>query len=761
MTNDNFNKEKEMKKLLNKDLYRILGLKKEEKPDAEAVQKAYRALSLKLHPDKNKNLDDTLFKELGVVNEILSDSKKYDFTLIKYVLKDASWHKVNGKMYWKGIPNIVDGKTYYKPNIQKFPASESKNLTPKEYYDLQRSYNFDSKATQDLLNDLARGDLTKLTERLTAGADIDKAVIFALGKKNDKLITTLVENGANASAADSNKNSLLMFAASAKQLELAKLLISRNADVKTLNNEGKTALAFAYNQKDSAAMKLLLQKGADSAIIDKTKNSIVILKITGDEVTPIEFTIKGVNAAAEDTALMFAYKALNFEAIEALVENGADVNMVDPITKNSLLMTAISAKQTDLAKLLIEKKANVSLVNKEGKTALLLAYDQQDLSMMKLLLQNGAKLAVIDKTKNSIVIFKITGDEVMPIEFPITEITALSIDTPLTFALRATNFEAIKALVENGEDINLTNRFNKNTLLISMVYAKQPDMVKFLLDKGAEMSALNNEGVTALSIAYSQQDSSIMKLLLQKGAKSAIIDKAKNSIVILKITSDEVMPIEFPIKGIKATAKDTPLILAYKALNFEAIEALVENGDDVNMVDPDTKSTLLMLAVSAKQEDLVTLLIEKEADVNVLNKDGKSALSFAYDQQNSSMMKILLQNGAKSAVIDHNKNNIAILSIVDDEVKAEAEFLIKGAVDSSTLELFNNDPIKYILDIYTKTTPALEAITNFHHLDAYMELDISLERTEICLESLNKNPDYGLTLNDLCGKDGSNIVYED
>ena len=64
------------KDLYEKDLYKILGVSKNDKPDA--VKKAYRKLAKDLHPDKtkgDKKLEDR-FKEVSEAYEVLSDEKK-------------------------------------------------------------------------------------------------------------------------------------------------------------------------------------------------------------------------------------------------------------------------------------------------------------------------------------------------------------------------------------------------------------------------------------------------------------------------------------------------------------------------------------------------------------------------------------------------------------------------------------------------------------------------------------------------------------
>lgn len=79
--------------------------------------------------------------------------------------------------------------------------------------------------------------------------------------------------------------------------------------------------------------------------------------------------------------------------------------------------------------------------------------------------------------------------------------TIVEYDNVSTFCklIRAGNFEAVKAMVENGTDIN-----RKSTGLTPLMFAaryNKTDIVKLLIDKGAKLKVKSDNGFTALEYA--------------------------------------------------------------------------------------------------------------------------------------------------------------------------------------------------------------------------------------------------------------------
>ena len=70
------------------------------------------------------------------------------------------------------------------------------------------------------------------------------------------------------------------------------------------------------------------------------------------------------------------------------------------------------------------------------------------------------------------------------------------------------NLELVKYLVEHGADINAKDK-SGNTALMIASKDMNLEMVKYLVEHGADVNAKNAEGKTALYFVYKEENSSI------------------------------------------------------------------------------------------------------------------------------------------------------------------------------------------------------------------------------------------------------------
>ena len=123
------------------------------------------------------------------------------------------------------------------------------------------------------------------------------------------------------------------------------------------------------------------------------------------------------------TALHYAVKSKNFDALSCLVHNGADVNLFTSMYKHTPLMLACQSHNMDAINFLLNKGANVNLQDRNGKSALYFA--SSDICYW--LIQNLADVNMCDNHNC----------------------------TPLMLASRNSDFKKVAMLIENGAKVDL------------------------------------------------------------------------------------------------------------------------------------------------------------------------------------------------------------------------------------------------------------------------------------------------------------------
>ena len=165
-----------------------------------------------------------------------------------------------------------------------------------------------------------------------------------------------------------------------------------------------------------------------------------------------------------------AAKFDNVSEVKYLLSKGVTSNAVD-INGNPMLILAIkdnSEKVIDL--LLNDKKIDVDLSNKSGETPLMMASIQGNLPLVQtLVLKNKAMIDHIGWT-------------------------------PLHYACAKGHFDVAQFLIANGAIVDAMSVGNTTPLMMA-VQSGNEQLVKLLLDKGADLQIRNNNGLSAIDIA--------------------------------------------------------------------------------------------------------------------------------------------------------------------------------------------------------------------------------------------------------------------
>jgi ankyrin repeat protein len=93
----------------------------------------------------------------------------------------------------------------------------------------------------------------------------------------------------------------------------------------------------------------------------------------------------------------------------------------------------------------------------------------------------------------------------------------------LTTAVDLGNFEMVQKLFEHNVNANLPSNYRSQSALSCAVRKRRGDLVKLILDNGADLEHRDSTGATALHVAVQQafNSTAMIDLLLERGASLA------------------------------------------------------------------------------------------------------------------------------------------------------------------------------------------------------------------------------------------------
>lgn len=334
---------------------------------------------------------------------------------------------------------------------------------------------------------------------------------------------------------------------------------------------------------------------------------------------------------------------------------------------------------------------------------------------------------------------------------------------PLVNAAEENQREVAAFLIERGADVNAVKEGNGMTALMASVYAYRDykdteALVDLLLDSGADIEQLDDEGKSALQWAFDPWEEDSYPLTAKLINAGADLDGWGEELLY---TSCEVGAAEIVAallaRGIAVDKKygsyEYPLIQAAESEHLTIVNLLIDAGADVNAVtedgynamrcamgnesvlivealleagaDPNQKidgESILYRAVENENTELVSLLLSSGADIETGTND-ETPLSRAVFYEYPEIVKLLIDNGAE--VEQKDKNGVTMMGLACERGRHEVvEALIAGGADVNASNYYDDHrPLYYAIrsrDLDTvKSVVLAGAELNYRSADDY------------------------------------------
>jgi ankyrin repeat protein len=262
-------------------------------------------------------------------------------------------------------------------------------------------------------------------------------------------------------------------------------------------------------------------------------------------------------------------------------------------------------------------KIDVNFQLKDGRTALMFACCNNDLNVVKDLINKGADVNLVEN------------------EFQ---------NSALFMSISKNKIEISKYLINNGANVNLLNIYNENVLFWAVVH-KNYELVELLCNKGCNINIFNNKGQHPLFLAIKSKEYEIVKILIKYKANLEMKETIYEDTPLLASMKSEEIACLLIESGADIHAenkiKDTPIHIATLLNNFPVVKKLYEKGADLNKMN-DQSHNPIIFATGNGYVEIFKFLLDKNVNLDVKDVNNEPLLNICIIHNRLEMIELLI-----------------------------------------------------------------------------------------------------------------------
>ena len=351
---------------------------------------------------------------------------------------------------------------------------------------------------------------------------------------------------------------------------------------------------------------------------------------------------------------------------ELLLNRGADIDAIDALGRTALHVAATRNRNPAVAELLIARGASTQATDDKGWSVLEAARAGGNARIATIATHRAMEPAGVDSWR--LLYSDWTASATVEslsrlLDFDTTLVSRTGSEGSLLHSLARFNPDpdVIALLLDRGADIRAVNALGENALFSAAV-GKSPAIVALLVERGLPVDAANEYNETALfQAARWNEDPAMVAMFLDLGAD---------------------------LNGGEYSWR-TALHEAAANKNHEVAALLLDRGADVAALSNFIVETPLMVAVSAGTLETTELLLDRGADPNQTASSGPSALHDAARHGKPKVVQLLLDRGARVGAADYDGNtalDIALRNPARQGSAAVVEALLEGGADRDKVD---------------------------------------------------------------------------
>ncbi|XP_067660836.1 ankyrin repeat domain-containing protein 50-like [Haliotis asinina] len=479
-----------------------------------------------------------------------------------------------------------------------------------------------------------------------------------------KVTELFIRRGADINLVDKFGSNILHLASLGGDVEVMKHVLSKNMlDINGRVTCGKTAVMMAAENRHKEMVEFLVDQGADVSLVDGTGDNILHCACRGGNAEVVKYI---------------------------LLQEKVDINSLGHHQKTPL-MIAGERGHTEVLQLFLHRACcdgradvvkellllNLVDINRRGRqrmTSVMLAAKHGHIEVVELLIKYGADLTLKDEKSNNILHIASDGGQFDVMKY-VLSLNSVNVNIrgrggrrPVMIAAEKGYKEMVELLVRHKANLLLGDRRGDNTLHRAC-NGGHFDVVKYILSlNSVDINSRGWNGRRPVMIAAEKGYQEMVELLEKHGANLLLSDRRGDNTLHRACCGGHFDVVKYILSlnsvdiNSRGWLRRTPVMEAAEKGHKEVVELLVKHGADLSLYEKSGRNILHNACYRGLYDIVKYVLSLKSVDINSRGWKKRTPVMVAAERGYKKVVELLVKNEANLSLRDEDGKNILDLA---------------------------------------------------------------------------------------------------